>query len=127
MTRSKIASASVGAPNGEQKMSKFKTMSLATAAALLLMGASASAGPAEDVTQGTAFSAQGNYAEAMKLYAKAADAGDADGLFFLGRMYEKGQGVAQDITRGMGLYLRSRAAVRDDIGGSCLSQGTGRP
>ena len=57
----------------------------------------------------------GDYEEAFRWYRLAADQGDADGAFYLGRMYEEGRGVDEDANLGY-LWYR-RAADQGHAGG----------
>jgi hypothetical protein len=58
-------------------------------------------------------------AEAVRLYRKAADAGDASAMRNLGWMYENGQGVAKDYGEAMRWY-RKAADAGDALGMSVL-------
>lgn len=51
--------------------------------------------------------AGGNYREAMRLFRPRAEQGDRDAQYYLGRMYEKGQGVAKDGTKAVTWYRRA--------------------
>ena len=57
---------------------------------------SAWAGPQEDYRKGWEYFQAKDYAEAVKLYRKAAEQGNASAQFILGNMYSNGEGVPQD-------------------------------
>jgi clan AA aspartic protease (TIGR02281 family) len=61
------------------------------------------AGPFED---GLAAYARGDYAKAASWFRKAADHGDAAAPYYLGFMYEKGQGVPQDYAAAEAWYRK---------------------
>ena len=46
-----------------------------------------------------------NFTEAMKWFRKAADQGDAEAQYSIGRLYDYGLGVQQDFTKAMRWYL----------------------
>lgn len=57
-----------------------------------------------DVTAGLAALDEGKVPEAAKQFQAAWDAGDADGAFYLGRLFELGVGIEADLTRAAQLY-----------------------
>jgi TPR repeat protein len=48
-----------------------------------------------------------DYNQAVTWYRKAADAGDRDGMYYLGVMYENGRGVNQDQQQALMWYRKS--------------------
>jgi len=48
-----------------------------------------------------------DYAQAAHWYRRAADFGNADAMYNLGRMYENGQGVPKDATLAKALYVEA--------------------
>ncbi|MCB5205370.1 sel1 repeat family protein [Neorhizobium sp. T786] len=54
-----------------------------------------------------------NYPQALALFARAAEAGDANGTFNLGKMYFEGKGTDRDIERALALYRQ--AGERDHV------------
>ena len=79
------------------------------AAALVLRGAGALAGPWED---GMAAYSRGDYVPAMALFRPLARQGNARAQGLIGAMYRKGQGVAKSSAHGF-MWL-SIAAARGD-------------
>ena len=65
-----------------------------------------------------------NYAEAARLFMRAADKDHARAQYFLGQMYDDGLGVPQDPGMAINWYMRA-AAERELPGGSSLRQGAG--
>jgi TPR repeat protein len=49
----------------------------------------------------------GNYSEAIRIFQKLADAGDSEGEFYLGEMYDEGKGVSQDYEEAEKWYRKS--------------------
>ena len=77
---------------------------------LLSMAGVADAGPFEDGHKPLACTLERpvqDYAEAAKLFRKAADQGNAGGQYCLGLMYANGQGVPQDYAEAVALYLKA--------------------
>ncbi|MGL6208401.1 MAG: tetratricopeptide repeat protein, partial [Paracoccaceae bacterium] len=68
-----------------------------------------------DVATGLAAFEKGDIAAAAQAFQAAFDAGDADGAFYLGRMFETGQGATQNTAQAIALY---KTAVE---GGSALA------
>ena len=58
-----------------------------------------------------------DFGEAVRLYRKAADRGDADAQFNLGTMYDQGEGVKQDF--GEAARLFREAADQGDANAQC--------
>jgi TPR repeat protein len=58
-----------------------------------------------------------DYAEAMKWFRQAADAGDSWGMFNIGLLYQNGLGVPQDYAEAMRWYRKppTRAIARPRI------------
>jgi len=52
---------------------------------------------------------EGNYENAFEYLAKAAELGDIQAQYYLGRMYQKGEGVEKDEKKG--LYYLEEAAI----------------
>jgi TPR repeat protein len=48
-----------------------------------------------------------DYAKALSLYRTSADGGDASGMYYLGRLYEDGHGVAKDVPAAFELYSKA--------------------
>lgn len=69
--------------------------------------------------------------QAARFLAQAAGAGDAEAMFELGRLYEQGIGVEQDVARAIGLYEKAAAAdfpdAINDLGFLYFAGGTGVP
>ncbi len=67
--------------------------------------------------------------QAAQFLEKAAGAGDAEAIFELGQLYEKGIGVEQDVARAIELYEKAAAAdfadAINDLGFLYFSGGTG--
>lgn len=78
----------------------------AAALALLLQGSLVRA----DIQSGIAALQTGNAEQAAKDFQAAFEAGDADGAFYLGRMFEMGLGAAPDMVRAGELYKVSADA-----------------
>jgi TPR repeat protein len=55
-----------------------------------------------------------SYAEAVDWFRKAADAGDLDGIYNLGLMYEEGKGVKIDLPHAVDLYDKAAQAGHGD-------------
>lgn len=67
-----------------------------------------SAQSADDlVKQGYAYAEKGNYTQAALSWQKAAEMGDAEALYKLGRCYSDGQGVAVDLKKSIYYLLKS--------------------
>ncbi len=79
---------------------------LLTAALALTCGA---ADPA-DVKQGLMDFSAGQFAEAVAAWQAAAQAGDPDGDFYMGVLYDTGEGVEQDYAKALALYKRAADA-----------------
>lgn len=78
--------------------------SLVLAASLAMFGSTAWAlGDAQALA---AYQAK-NYREAMRLYRPLAEKGDAEAQYYVGRMYEKGEGVRRDQNEVVKWYLKS--------------------
>lgn len=60
-------------------------------------------------------------AEAVQWFRRAAEAGDADGQYELGKLHEHGQGVPQDMDRAAELY-RSAAVQRNGLAQNALGR-----
>jgi len=84
----------------------FGDMKRLALTALLLLCATAWAGPFEDGL--TAYERK-DYAEAVKWYRLAAAQGDADAQYNLGVMYDNGQGVVQDYAEAVKWYRLAAA------------------
>ena len=65
---------------------------------------SAIAGPRQD---GEAAYANGDYATALRLLRPLANQGDASAQFYLGAMYDTGQGVPQDYPEAVKWYRKA--------------------
>jgi TPR repeat protein len=76
----------------------------------VMLGGPASAGPLED---GVAAFKDGDYATALALWHRAADASDPVAFFNIGLAYEKGYGVAKDGDEAIKWY--KRAADKGDV------------
>ena len=57
-----------------------------------------------------------DYAEAAKWFRRAAKKGEANSQFFLGMMYEKGEGVPQDDDEALTWYRKAAALCHDEAG-----------
>lgn len=57
-----------------------------------------------DVSEGLALLEEGNLQEAAAAFQEAYDAGDGDGAFYLGRLFETGAGTEADPARAANLY-----------------------
>jgi TPR repeat protein len=68
---------------------------------------SAWAGPQEDYRKGWEYFQAKDYAEAVKLYRKAAEQGNASAQFNLGNMYSNGEGVTPDDTEAVKWYRKA--------------------
>lgn len=75
-------------------------------ACMLWVAVPAQAGKADNLEALTAYQS-GNYERAMKLFRPLAEQGDPQAQYYLGRMYEKGQGVAKDNEKLAQWYRRS--------------------
>ena len=66
---------------------------------------------------------QGQYAEALLLYQKLAEQGDADAQYYLGVMYNKGQGLAKDANQAVYWYRKAaeqgNATAQNNLGAIC--------
>ncbi|MDO9424558.1 MAG: DnaJ domain-containing protein [Methylobacter sp.] len=62
---------------------------------------------------------QGRYAEALPLYQRLAEQGDAKAQFKLGVMYELGQCVIQDYTQALSWYLKAAEQGNSNAQYSC--------
>jgi len=61
-----------------------------------------------------------NYIQAAEEFSKACDDGNGDGCFYLGTMYEKGDGIAQNKYKASALYA---SACRYGIQQGCSHMG----
>src|ERR1700732_5266469 len=81
---------------------------LKTAVAGLILASSlagpAPAGPAADAEDIKAWEARGDHAPAMRLWRSLAEQGNAGGQFYLGFLYEKGDGVPQSFPEALKWY-----------------------
>lgn len=81
---------------------------LKTAIAGLILASSlagpAPAGPAADAEDIKAWEARGDHAPAMRLWRSQAEQGNAGGQFYLGFLYEKGDGVPQSYPEALKWY-----------------------
>ena len=87
--------------------------------------------PADDIFRyGKAADGRRDYTEALALYRKAAEAGNAGAMAGLGGMYAMGHGVARDDAQAVAWFQKA-AAVGDDEGmeqlGEMYEQGRGLP
>lgn len=84
------------------------------AAFALLFGlagsAKAGAEAADDVSLGLTEFKQGRFAEALREWAHASDAGDSRGALYIGVLYDTGQGVRQDYGKALDWYRRAAEA-----------------
>jgi TPR repeat protein len=60
--------------------------------------------------EGMDFYNKKNYSVALKLFQKAAKAGNGEAMNFIGRMYEKGSGVSIDYQKAMDWYQKGTKA-----------------
>ena len=61
----------------------------------------------------------GSNGKALKWFRKAAEQGNANAMRYLGRMYENGQGVAQDYSEAARWYQKA-AELKDEMAGFYL-------
>jgi TPR repeat protein len=80
---------------------------IALVASVLLVSAPAQSGGPNNLEALTAYQS-GDYERAMKLFRPLAEQGDPQAQYYVGRMYEKGQGVAKD-TEKLALWYRRSA------------------
>ena len=64
-----------------------------------------------DVSEGIAALEAGNVQGAAQLFQEAFDAGEADGAFYLGRLFELGLGTDKDMRRAAALYAVAAEAA----------------
>lgn len=85
--------------------SRMKTLAAAALSGVLLLGALAPAhGNGNDAV--AAYESR-NYREALRLFRPRAERGDAEAQYYLGLMYEKGNGVSKDQERMRSWYQRA--------------------
>lgn len=107
-------------------MGRLSTFAAVTTAFFLpVLTASAACGGARD---GVSAFQRGQYGEALKHLAPAAEAGDAAAMFVLGKMYTSGTGVAKDHARAADFFHaaaeRGHAEAQQSLG-SALMLGDG--
>ncbi len=74
---------------------------------LLIIAGIASPCFADSFTEGKAAYAEKNYTEAITLFTKACEQGNAKACFNLGSMYENGEGTAQNKYQASTLYAQA--------------------
>lgn len=85
-----------------------------TARAVLLVGLLAVAGPAlADFDQGAAAYEAGDYAQAMEQWRPLAEDGNAEAQYWVGRLFEQGQGVPASLARAA-MWFRLAAGQDND-------------
>lgn len=82
--------------------------------ALLLLVLLPPAGFAATIEDAEAAVRRGDYASAIPLYTSLAQAGNAQAMLNLGRLYQKGEGVARDLSRAVAYYTDAAARGNAD-------------